>query len=32
MVPALILMLGTISAFAKRLRGKEKVTVTTTGH
>jgi hypothetical protein len=31
MVPALILMLGTISAFAKKIRGKEKVAVTDTG-
>ena len=31
MVPALILMLGTISAFAKKLRGQEKVAVTSTG-
>ena len=31
MVPALILMLGTISAFAKKVRGKEKVAVTNTG-
>jgi len=31
MVPALILMLGTVSAFAKKLRGKERVTVTTSG-
>ena len=31
MVPALILMLGTISAFAKKVRGKEKVPVTSTG-
>jgi len=31
MVPALILMLGTISAFAKKLRGKETVAVTNTG-
>jgi len=31
MVPALILMLGTISAFAKKLRGREKVAVTSTG-
>ena len=30
-VPALILMLGTISAFAKKVRGKEKVAVTNTG-
>jgi len=31
MVPALILMLGTISAFAKKLRGQKKVAVTRTG-
>jgi hypothetical protein len=31
MVPALILMLGTISAFARKLRGKEKVAVTSSG-
>jgi len=31
MVPALILMLSTISAFAKKVRGKEKVSVTNTG-
>ena len=31
MVPALILMLGTVSAFAKKLRGREKVAVTSTG-
>ena len=31
MVPALILMLGTISAFAKKLRGKERAAVTNTG-
>ena len=31
MVPALLLMLGTISAFAKKLRGKERVAVTNTG-
>ena len=31
MVPALILMLGTISAFAKKVRGKERAAVTNTG-
>lgn len=31
MVPALILMLGTASAFAKKIRGKERVAVTNTG-
>jgi hypothetical protein len=31
MVPALLLMLGTLSAFAKKLRGKERVAVTNTG-
>jgi hypothetical protein len=31
MVPALILMLGTVSAFAKKLRGKERVPVSTSG-
>ncbi|MCK5351347.1 hypothetical protein KAJ77_02145 [bacterium] len=31
MVPALILMLGTISAFAKKIRGKERAAVTNTG-
>ena len=31
MVPALLLMLGTVSAFAKKLRGKEKAAVTNTG-
>jgi len=31
MVPALLLMLGTVSAFAKKLRGKERVAVTNTG-
>ncbi len=31
MVPALILMMGTISAFAKKLKGREKVAVTSTG-
>jgi hypothetical protein len=31
MVPALVLMLGTLSAFAKKLRGKERVAVTNTG-
>ena len=31
MVPALILLLGTVSAFAKKLRGKERAAVTNTG-
>jgi hypothetical protein len=31
MVPALLLMLGTISAFAKKIRSKERVAVTNTG-
>ncbi len=31
MVPALILLLGTVSAFARKLRGKERVAVTNTG-
>jgi hypothetical protein len=31
MVPALILMLGTISAFAKKIRGKERVAVSNKG-
>jgi len=31
MVPALIIMLGTLSAFAKKLRGKERAAVTNTG-
>jgi hypothetical protein len=31
MVPALILMLGTVAAFAKKLRSKEKVAVTNAG-
>ena len=31
MVPALILMLSTLSAFAKKIRGKERATVTTSG-
>ena len=31
MVPALILLLGTISAFAKKVRGKERAAVTNTG-
>lgn len=31
MVPALILMLGTASAFVKKIRGKERVAVTNTG-
>ena len=31
MVPALILMLGTISALAKKVRGKERAAVTNTG-
>jgi hypothetical protein len=31
LVPALLLMLGTISAFAKKVRGKERVAVTNTG-
>ena len=31
MVPALLLMLGTVSAFAKKLRSKERVAVTNTG-
>ena len=31
MVPALILMLGAISAFAKKIRGREKVAVSNTG-
>jgi len=31
MVPALILMLGTVSAFAKKLRRKERAVATTSG-
>lgn len=31
MVPALILMLGTASAFVKKIRGKKRVAVTNTG-
>ena len=31
MVPALILMLGTVSAFAKRLRERKRAAVTNTG-
>lgn len=31
MVPALILMLGTVSAFAKKFRGKERAAATTSG-
>ena len=31
MVPALILMLGTVSAFAKKIRRKERAVATTSG-
>jgi len=31
MVPALVLLLGTVSAFAKKLRRKERAAVTNTG-
>lgn len=31
MVPALILLMGTLSAFFKRVRGREKVAVTVSG-
>ena len=31
MVPALLLLLGTVSAFAKKIRGKERAAVTNTG-